>query len=106
MEIELEQHEGNDVLIVHLRGDLHETEAISLADRILNVVPSNLPKTLEINLSHCQSVSVQGIGALVSLSLAPELENHSVRIAGQTEEIEAKMRGLKLHHIFEFAPAT
>ena len=104
MEISIEDSGSAGTLIVRLSGSLNETAAIALADRILNIMPNPAPSTLVVDLSTCSLVSTMAMIALVSLSLAPELETCRMRIRGHTPEAEVRMRGLRLDRIFDLDP--
>jgi anti-anti-sigma regulatory factor len=100
MEIEIELR--GQKLEVAFIGELTETHSIALADRILNLCPSQIPSEVEINLRSCKRVCSQGIGALVSFRLSPQICGSVTRIAGQDPETERHMRALKLDRLFEF----
>ena len=104
MEISIEDSGPSGTVVVRLSGALHETESIALADRILNLMPSHAPSALIVDLSTCSLVSTMAISALVSLSLAPELESCRMSIRGQTTEADSRMRGLRLDRIFDLDP--
>jgi anti-anti-sigma factor len=89
-------------LVLELEGDLDETEALALADRILNLLPARVPGNVVIDLRRCTLLSTQGIAALVSFRLAPELEGCSVTIEGQTNDMERRMLSLKMNRLFQW----
>lgn len=102
MEILVSEDKGTRQLTVTLRGALNETEALSLADRIVNLLPMQAPELIVVDVQACTVLSNQGFSALVSLALAPELERSRLRLTGHSAEAAERMRRLKLDRIFEF----
>ena len=100
MEIEIKSN--HEILEVAFIGELNETQAIALADRLLNLCPAQIPPRVEINLTKCPKVCSQGIGAMVSFRLSPQLCQSAARITGPAPEIERQMLTLKLDRLFEF----
>lgn len=102
MHISVSEDKGTRQLTVTLSGALDETEALALADRILNLLPMQLPELIVVDVHACTVLSNQGFSALVSLALAPELERSRLRVTGHSAEAAERMRRLKLDRIFEF----
>lgn len=86
---------------VVFRGELDETAALALSDRILNLCPANIPNVVEIDLTQCASVCHQGFGALVSFRLSPQISEKSAQIRVSDSGLMKKMKTLRLDKLFK-----
>ena len=100
MEISLNTSVQDNSIELFLSGNLDASEALSLADRMLNLIPLIGPKKILINLSNCPQVCNQALAALVTFSLAPQLEGSTLYLLGLTQSLAERMRSLNLDRLF------
>jgi anti-anti-sigma regulatory factor len=98
-----EKTQSQAVLCIQLKGQLDETNAIALSDRLLNICPNPVPGTVQIDLSGCPSICNQGFAALVSFRLSTLIAEHPVEIFGQNLETDRRMRILRLDQLFQMS---
>lgn len=102
MEVEVSESKNMDSRVcIRIKGQLDETHAIALADRLLNVCPNPIPGSVHIDLSACSSICDQGFAALVSFRLSTQIAEHPVEISGQNTETDRRMRILRLDRLFQ-----
>jgi len=100
MEISITTSEKDNSIELLLNGNLNASEALSLADRMLNLIPLMSPKKVLINLANCPQVCNQALAALVTFSLAPQLEGSTLYLLGLTQSLAERMRSLNLDRLF------
>lgn len=106
MEISVNTLQHNETIELILRGELDAVEAISLADRMLNLIPVVKSKNVAINLSDCPQVCNQAIAALVTFSLAPQLEGSTLHLIGLSQSLANRMRDLHLDRLFTLGASS
>jgi ABC-type transporter Mla MlaB component len=100
MEISIITSDKDNSIELALNGDIDVSEALSLADRLLNFIPLINPKKVQINLANCPQVCNQAIAALVTFSLAPQLEGSTLHLLGLNQSLAERMRNLNLDRLF------
>lgn len=105
MEVEVSESDDRENRVcVRIKGVLDETNAIALADRLLNACPNPIPGRVHIDLSTCSSICNQGFAALVSFRLSTPIANQTVEVSGQNTETDKRMRILRLDRLFQIHP--
>ena len=100
MDISIRTPENHSSVELILNGDLDASEALSLADRMLNLIPLVCPSKVLINLANCPQVCNQALAALVTFSLSPQLEGCTLHLLGLTQSLTERMLGLNLDRLF------
>lgn len=93
--------ESDKVLVIHLSGSLRESAATALSERLRRLCRGRLKDSVVIDLTQCEHVCQQGLGALVGFRLAPELASRHVTLLSRAPNVQEWTKTLRLKEIFE-----
>ncbi|NBO38239.1 hypothetical protein EBU99_06625 [bacterium] len=95
--------ETNDRLVVTLDGQLDETAASALPNRLSTLCDGKIQSKIILDMSTCQIEGGLGYGALVAFRLLPEVLRKEVTIQNALPAVQSGMKALRFEKLFKLA---
>ncbi|MBM3382996.1 MAG: STAS domain-containing protein [Betaproteobacteria bacterium] len=95
--------ETNDKLVLTLDGQLDETAASALPEKLTHLCLGKKQTHIVLDLAACQIEGVLGYGALVAFRLAPQVLLKQVIIQNALPKEQTGMKALRFEKLFKIA---
>lgn len=95
--------ETSDKLVLTLDGQLDETAASSLPDKLTHLCQGKNQFKIVIDLAACQIDGMLGYGALVAFRLTPLVLRREVTIQNALPKVQSGMKALRFEKLFKLA---
>lgn len=93
--------ESDDVLVMTLDGQLNESSASALPEKMSNLCEHKTQQHIVIDLKSCQIEGALGYGALVTFRLSPVILKRHVSIQNALPSVRKGMLALRFEKLFE-----
>jgi len=101
--MDLRSNETSDSLMITLDGQLSESAASALPER-LSLLCQNTPvENIVLDLSRCKIEGALGYGALVAFRLMPNILDKQVTLSNAMADVEANMKVLRFEKLFKIS---
>ncbi|MEN9530670.1 MAG: hypothetical protein RI932_2543 [Pseudomonadota bacterium] len=95
--------EMNDKLVLTLDGQLDQTAASALPEKLTHMCVGKNQSNIVIDLAACQIEDELGYGALVAFRLAPQVLRKEVTIQNALPKVQKGMKALRFEKLFKIA---
>lgn len=93
--------EMNDKLVLTLNGQLDQTAASALPEKLTHLCVGKSQNNIVLDLSDCQIEDVLGYGALVAFRLTPNVLRKQVTIQNALPKVQTGMKALRFEKLFK-----
>jgi anti-anti-sigma regulatory factor len=93
--------EMSDKLVLTLDGQLDETAASALPEKLTHLCVGKNQSDIIIDMGACQIEGVLGYGALVAFRLAPQVLRRRVFIQNALPKVQSGMKAMRFEKLFK-----